>query len=121
MAKIIIVDDIKEIRESAKAILKGQGYKVLEASNGRQLIKLLEKNNVDLILLDIMMSKEKSDELMSLINKKHPSKIILFSVVKVTDDETRLFLSKSNNIVDFIQEPFDTEDVKYRVKKALVR
>ena len=56
MAKILIVDDEKDIRKLVGIYLKRQGYQILEAENGKQAIDLVRENSdIDLIIMDIMM------------------------------------------------------------------
>jgi CheY-like chemotaxis protein len=55
MAKILIIDDDPDIVTSAKMCLEGAGHKVLEASNGKEGLKILQEDEPDLIILDVMM------------------------------------------------------------------
>ncbi len=55
--RILIVDDEKEIRDLIDIYLKGEDYETLKAENGEEALEILEKNDVDLIILDIMMPK----------------------------------------------------------------
>ena len=52
---ILIVDDNPEIREIINVLLGGEGFEVSEAGNGGQALTLIEKQDFDLIILDIMM------------------------------------------------------------------
>lgn len=54
---VLIVDDEKEISDLIEIYLKNDGYNVLKAYNGLEAIKILEENEVHLIILDIMMPK----------------------------------------------------------------
>ena len=54
---VLIADDEKEIRDLLRLYLEKDGYQVLEAEDGRAAVSILEKEEVDLALLDIMMPK----------------------------------------------------------------
>lgn len=111
----MVVDDEPDIRESVKTILEKNGYGVVTAVNGDDCLKKLPKQKVDLILLDIMMPGTPVREI---IPKIKNTKIVFLSVVKTSEIETENLL-KSKNIVDFIQKPFDIDDLLSRVKKIL--
>ena len=53
--KILVVDDDREILNSTGIFLKAEGYEVLKAENGRSALDILEKEEISLMLLDIMM------------------------------------------------------------------
>ena len=53
--RILIVEDDKEIRDGVEIYLKNQGYDVLKAANGKEGLDILEKEQVHLAILDIMM------------------------------------------------------------------
>ena len=55
MYTILICDDDKDIRTALKIYLAGEGYRILEAENGREAISVTEHNEVHLVLMDIMM------------------------------------------------------------------
>ena len=117
MAKktIMVVDDEPDIRESVKIILEKNGYDVVTAVNGDDCLKKLPKQKVDLILLDIMMPGTPVREVIPQIKG---TKIAFLSVVRTSEAEKGDLL-KSKNIVDFIQKPFDIDDLLSRVKKLV--
>ena len=55
MPRILVVDDEKEIVELEEVYLKEAGYEVIKAYNGKEALKCLEKQEIDLMILDIMM------------------------------------------------------------------
>lgn len=58
MEKLLIVDDNKQITSILEEYSKKEGYKTIIALDGEQALKLFEKENPDLILLDVMMPKK---------------------------------------------------------------
>ena len=117
MAKkiILVVDDEADIRSSVKTILEKEGYEVITAVSGDDCLKKLEKGKPDLILLDIMMPGTPVREV---VKKIKDVKISYLSVVRTSEAEKEKLLGQ-NNIVDFIQKPFDIKDLVKRVKKLV--
>jgi DNA-binding NtrC family response regulator len=112
---IMIVDDEKDIRDTTKMILEKEGYNIITAINGEDCLKKLPKQEVDLILLDIMMPGAPVREI---IKKIKDTKIAYLSVVKTSEAEKEELIGQKN-IVDFIQKPFDIEDLVKKVKKIV--
>jgi len=114
MAKtIMVVDDEPDNVTTVKTVLEKNGYKVVTAVNGDDCLKKLPKQKVDLILLDIMMP---GTPVRDVVQKIKGTKIAYLSVVRVSEAEKEDML-KSKNIVDFIQKPFDIDDLLARVRK----
>lgn len=120
--QIMIVDDEPDIVESAKVILEREGYRTISAINADECLEKLKKVTPDLILLDIMMPGMAVKEMLKRIkeNKKWRNiKIIYLTVVRMAEAE-KADLLKEVNIVDFIEKPFDINDLVRRVKKSTV-
>lgn len=114
MKTILVVDDEKDIRDSVKTILEKEGYKVATANNADDCLKKLKTIKPDLILMDIMMPGTPVKEIIPKIK----TKIAFLSVVRTSEAEKEE-LMKSKNIKDFIQKPFDIDELVKRVKKLL--
>jgi len=109
---ILVVDDEADIRESVKMILEPNGYNVIMADNGDDCLEKLKDLTPDLILLDIMMPGTPVGDII----KKIPDiKIAFMSVVRISEARKK-GLCDQNNIVDFLQKPFNVEDLIERVK-----
>jgi len=116
MAKtIMVVDDEPDNRLTVKMLLEKNGYKVVTAVNGDDCLKKLAKQKVDLVLLDIMMPGTPVREI---VPKIKGTKIAYLTVVRVSEAERENIVS-TGNVVDFIQKPFDLEDLLSRVKKIV--
>jgi len=116
MEKIImVVDDEPDTRVTVKAILEKNGYNVITAVNGDDCLKQLKTEKPDLILMEIMMSWT---PVRDIVPKIKGVKVAYLSVVRVSEAE-KGELMKSKNIVDFIQKPFDINDLLKRVKKLV--
>ena len=116
MAKtIMVVDDEADIRETVKTVLEKEGYKVVTAISGDDALKKVATAKPNLILLDIMMP---GTPVRDIIPKMKGAKIAYLSVVRTSEAEKE-DLMKSKNIVDFIQKPFDINELVKRVKKLV--
>ena len=114
--KIMIVDDEPDIRATVKTILEKDGYKVVSAVNADDCLKKVNAGEKpDLILMDIMMPGTPVREVIPKLGK---IKIAYLSVVRTSEAEKE-DLMKSKNIVDFIQKPFDINELLKRVKKLI--
>lgn len=115
MKKILVVDDEPDVRETVKIILEQKGYKVSTAADGDECIKKLNEETPDLILLDIMMPGMPIAEV---VEKIENTKIAFMSVVRISEARKK-GLCKQDNVVDFIQKPFDVLDLIQRVNLIL--
>jgi len=109
---ILVVDDEPDIRESVKMILEPNGYKVEMATDGDDCLKKLKELTPDLILLDIMMP---GTPVVEIIKEIKDIKIAFMSVVRISEARKK-GLCVQNNIVDFLQKPFNVDDLISRVK-----
>ena len=109
---ILVVDDEPDIRESVKMILEPNGYKVIMAIDGDDCLKKLKEQTPDLILLDIMMP---GTPIVDIIKQIKDVKIAFMSVVRISEARKK-GLCEQDNVVDFLQKPFNVDDLISRVK-----
>src|SRR5262245_40993434 len=80
MATILVIDDEESIRQICRDTLERAGYRVLSANNGKQGLRLLEHEDVDLCVVDIFMPEMDGLELIPFLRKRRPaSKLIVIS------------------------------------------
>ena len=115
MKTIMVVDDEEDIRSTVKTILEKEGYNVVTAIDGDDCLKKMTEQKVDLSLMDIMMPGTPVREV---VKKIKDTKISYLTVVRTSEAEKE-DLMKSKNIVDFIQKPFDINELAKRVKKLI--
>ncbi|HLC47311.1 MAG TPA: response regulator [Candidatus Nanoarchaeia archaeon] len=113
--KIMVVDDDADIRSTLKTVLEKNGFKVTLAVNGDDCLKKLKTSKPDAILSDIMMPGTQVREMVKQI-KSVP--IAFISVVRMSDIEKEE-LGKQKNVKDYIQKPFDLDDLIRRVKRLV--
>ena len=103
MKKILVVEDEKDIQNIIKAFLENAGYKVETADDGLDAINLIQKNNYDLILLDIMLPKIDGFTVCEMIRKNSNIPIIILTAL--TDEESQL-KGFDKLADDYITKPF---------------
>lgn len=115
---ILIVDDEVLIRNVIKEYLLNEGYKVLEAEDGFDALRVISDNKVDLIVLDIMMPKMDGFTCLSEIRKTKNIPVIMLSARKEETDKLNSF---DLGVDDYVTKPFSPKELVARVKAHLKR
>lgn len=115
---ILIVDDEMLIRNVIKEYLLNEGYKVLEAKDGFDALRVISDNKVDLIVLDIMMPKMDGFTCLSEIRKTENIPVIMLSARKEEIDKLNSF---DLGVDDYVTKPFSPKELVARVKAHLKR
>ena len=85
MAKIVIIDDVQEVRAAIRRILERKGYEVIEANNGRQGLKAVQQHAPHLVITDILMpDMEGLETIQTLVKNKANIPIIAITASKET-------------------------------------
>ena len=118
MYNIVVCDDEKDIAAALEIYLAAEGYRVLKAENGREALLLAAKEEVHLMLLDIMMPQ--MDGLETLAKLREFSNIpVIFLTAKGADTDKILGLNIGAD--DYITKPFNPVEVLARVRSQLRR
>ena len=118
MYNIVVCDDEKDIAAALEIYLAAEGYRVLKAENGREALSLAAKEEVHLMLLDIMMPQ--MDGLETLAKLREFSNIpVIFLTAKGEDTDKILGLNIGAD--DYIIKPFNPVEVLARVRSQLRR
>ncbi|MGF6375462.1 DNA-binding response OmpR family regulator [Clostridiales Family XIII bacterium PM5-7] len=120
MAKetILVVDDNKEIVYSLGKLLTFEGYEIIEAYDGVEALDALEKNHIDLILLDVMMPRLNGlSALMKIRERYKIPAIILSAKTEESDKVSGLILGAD----DYVSKPYNAAELIARVKAQLRR
>lgn len=118
MYNVLVCDDDKEIVEAIEIYLRQEGYQVLKAYDGEQAIRILETEDVHLLLLDIMMPRLDGIHATLKIREKHSIPIIILSA-KSEDVDKILGLNVGAD--DYVTKPFNPLELLARVKSQLRR
>lgn len=113
MKKILVVEDDMDIHNLIKNVLEKERYEVISAYSGTEAILLSEKNSIDLILLDLMLTGLSGEEVIERI-KNIP--IIVISAKISSEDKVNVLTIGAN---DYITKPFDTNELLARIKVQL--
>jgi len=114
---ILVVDDEVSMRELLDVLLAKQGYQVSEARNGKQALKMIQKNNYDLILSDIRLGDITGLEVLTEAKQKNPDTVvIIISAYSTTEIAVK---AMNGGAYDFIPKPFDNIELKQTIQKAL--
>ena len=119
-AHILIVDDELAIRDMMRMALEIEGFNVSDASNAHQAIKILEQENIDLILLDWMMPGVSGIDFASRIRRENDNHVGII-MVTARDDENDLIRGLDVGADDYIKKPFSTKELVSRMKAVLRR
>ena len=115
---ILVVDDEQEIADLVEIYLVSDGYKVFKASNAQDGLDILEKEDIQLCLLDIMMPGMNGLEMCKKIRETNNIPIIMLSA-KSTDLDKILGLGTGAD--DYVVKPFNPLELTARVKSQLRR
>ena len=118
MYNILVVDDDKEIVGAIEIYLKNEGYSILKAYNGEEALNVINKNEVHLIILDIMMPKKDGLETLEELRKTKNIPVILLSAKSEDYDKIG---GLNQGADDYITKPFNPLELIARVKSQLRR
>lgn len=113
MKTILVIEDDNDIHNLLKEILEQQHYKILNAYSGTEALMIIKKENIDLILLDLMLPGVNGEEI---ISKVKDIPIIVISAKTSQEDKINALLNGAN---DYITKPFNTQELLARIKVQL--
>lgn len=118
MYNILLCDDEKDIVNALKIYLHDDNYRLFEAYNGKEALEMVQKEEIHLVLMDIMMPEMDGITAMVKIREKSNVPIILLTA-KSEDSDKILGLTVGAD--DYITKPFNPVEVSARVKSQLRR
>ena len=118
MYNVLVCDDDREIVEAIEIYLSQEGYKVLKAYDREEALKVLDREKVDLLIIDVMMPKLDGIRATLKIREKKNMPIIILSA-KSEDADKILGLNVGAD--DYMTKPFNPLELTARVKSQLRR
>ena len=115
--KILVVDDEQSMREFLDIMLKKEGYKVSLASNGEEVLKYIDKDIFDLVLLDIRMPKMDGIAVLKRIKSTSPETVVIMITAYASADTA--IKAMKEGAYDYITKPFKIDEIKLIIKNAL--
>lgn len=120
MVKILLVDDDHNIRIATKWLLEGEGYEVVLCNDVNECLKLLREKNIDLVLLDVIMSGYIGWDVCKKIKENKETKhmpVVMFTVCTTEADKKKSFeYSMADAQVD---KPFKNEELLATIEEVL--
>jgi two-component system, OmpR family, response regulator VanR len=115
---ILLVDDDQEIRQFMQLYLHNEGYRILQATNGKEALQLADSHAIDLMVLDLMMPEMDGLEACIRIREKYWMPIIMLTA-KTNDLDKIQGLSIGAD--DYVTKPFNPLELVARIKAHLRR
>ncbi|MDE6760366.1 MAG: response regulator transcription factor [Lachnospiraceae bacterium] len=118
MMTILVCDDDKEIVEAISIYLKQEGYNIVPAYNGKEALEVMEREEIHLIILDIMMPE--LDGIHALLKLRENSSIPVILLSAKSEDVDKI-LGLNVGADDYVTKPFNPLELIARVKSQLRR
>ncbi len=117
MSNILIVDDEQSYRQLLSLVFESDGHTIRTASNGREALAVLQRETVDVVISDVRMPDMDGIEMLGAVRETQPDLgVILMTAFASVETAREAFKLGAD---DFIQKPFDVEELKLIVKKTL--
>lgn len=118
MFNILVVEDDKSVGKLMKSVLGDEGYNCTLAQNGKEALDVMDKQQIDLAVVDIMMPVMNGYEFTETLRQGGCEIPILMVTAKISHEDKKKGFALG--IDDFLAKPFDTDELLWRVK-ALAR
>ncbi|ADL07729.1 response regulator transcription factor [Thermosediminibacter oceani] len=119
--KILVVDDEPNIVELVRFNLENSGFKVITASDGQQALDLVQKEQPDLVILDIMLPGIDGLEVCRIFRRQRATRDIPVILLTAKTEEIDKVLGLEMGADDYITKPFSPRELVARVKAVLRR
>lgn len=119
MFHILVVEDDKHTRMLFQTILESAHFIVSTANNGEEALEVLEREHIDIVLLDIMMPRMDGYEFTRILRENHNNlPIVMVTAKQLPEDKHKGFLVGTD---DYITKPIDEKEMLLRIKAVLRR
>lgn len=118
MYNILVCDDDKEIVNAIEIYLSKEGYKILKACNGKEALAILEKEEIHLVILDIMMPEMDG---MTAANKIRQTKSVPIIMLSAKSEDYDKVAGLNNGADDYVTKPFNPIELIARVNSQIRR
>ena len=118
MNHVLVVEDDKEIREGVEIYLKSQGYEVFQAADGVEGLEVIEKEDIHLAIVDIMMPRMDGISMVVKLREKSDFPVIFLSA---KSEEVDKIMGLNMGADDYVTKPFTPMELLARVNSQLRR
>jgi two-component system chemotaxis response regulator CheY len=119
---VLIVDDSTPMRAIIKKVISASGFdmgRFFEAADGREALKVLEQEWLDLVLTDYNMPDMNGLELLEEMKKDDALKSIPVIMITTEGSEKRIEKFMEKGALDYIKKPFTPEEIKQKLKRVM--
>ena len=118
MNHVLVVEDDKEIREGVEIYLKSQGYEVFQAADGVEGLEVIEKEDIHLAIVDIMIPRMDGISMVVKLREKYDFPVIFLSA---KSEEVDKIMGLNMGADDYVTKPFTPMELLARVNSQLRR
>jgi two-component system alkaline phosphatase synthesis response regulator PhoP len=118
VAKILVVDDEKDVVELLKFLLEKDGYNVITAFNGREALATAKQEIPDLMLLDVMMPEMDGYTVQTQLLEDPKTKAIPV-IILTAKGQLRDVFALSANVKAYIEKPFDPKTLRAKIQESI--
>ncbi len=119
MKKVLVVDDEQDMLMLVKRLLSGD-FEVIVADSGEKALKLVENEMPDVVLLDIMMPGMDGWQFLEKFHKLKGAEHVPVIIFSIRSEASEVLLGMAvEGVVDYITKPFDPEELKMRIRRAI--
>lgn len=118
MNHVLVVEDDKEIREGVEIYLKSQGYEVFQAADGVEGLEVIEKEDIHLAIVDIMMPRMDGISMVVKLREKYDFPVIFLSA---KSEEVDKIMGLNIGADDYVTKPFTPMELLARVNSQIRR
>ena len=115
---ILLVDDDAALLEVTSIVLASEGYKVLTAEDGTEALRVVGRERLDLVVLDVMLPRVSGFEVLQKIREQSDVPVVMLTAKSQSVDKV---VGLELGADDYITKPFDTKELLARIKAILRR
>jgi len=115
---VLIVEDSMLIASAVKIVLKKEGIESIITSEGRKVVDIVKKENIRLVILDLMMPDFSGVEVFKELKKDKTTKDVKIMILTAKTDAVKWY-PELKTVEKFMNKPFDNDELAREVKKLV--
>ena len=116
--KILIVDDEENILNALQRLFRKENYRILTAISAEEALKIMEEQDVDLVISDLKMPVTNGVEFLAMVKEKKPDALRIM-LTGHADLKSVIEAIEKGEVYRFLLKPWDDEELKVTIKRAL--